>query len=171
MRAALERGYTNADGKYKKYLQGKVFEVEGQTVYYRDISPNRSEMYGAYQFRSWNIDHMVYEWLREQGIEKMYYFEKKSGQLYRTTVRKVENAIGRGEAVKDKQNNHTQYFLPRHIFDQELKEEFEIKTEAGKYIRRVVNVADSMDRKVEINYAVKRELSKMYKQVLQERGL
>lgn len=164
--AALKRGYTNSQGKFTSYLQGKVIFYDGEFIYYRDINRNASQLY---RDNSWNMDHLIYRYLKENEIENIYYFEKKTNTLYKTTIRKVENSIGRDEAYKEKLNNHTQYFLPRGIFTRDNPEDGDIKRLSNKWISRVVDVATQLDQKPVVDKETARKAWKAVREKMKSR--
>lgn len=166
----LIRKYTNADRQLVSYSQCKVIEVNGEWVAFRDIYPNKSQLF---RDKTWNLDHLVYEWLKIHGVEKIYYFDHKTGKLFKTTLTKIKNSLKRNEAYKEKLNNHTQYFLPRFLFSEVYGEtKNQILKEARRWIKSEVDVSwmgntfDKLEERepsIFINYEVKKRLMEIWR--------
>lgn len=131
---ALKR-YYKLNGKTKCYLQGKVFIPTGYDypIYYRDVYRNKSRLWmddGAF-----NIDHRVFDHLKERGIPEIHYFDKDQGKLYVTTTKKVENALERGDGRKERLHGHTQIFPPKYVWEEREKD-----YSSQRFIRREISV-------------------------------
>ena len=82
MNTCLYRWYTYNNKKIRA-LQGKVFDVGGKSIFYRDVHEHKSRLWldeGA-----WNLDYRTFEWLRRNGVQEIHYFWHKDRKLYRTT--------------------------------------------------------------------------------------
>lgn len=137
MKTALVRGYTNHLGKFKYYHQGKVFPLNEKDVYYRDVKKWKARMF---RDDTWNMDHMTYKWLKGK-VKTVYYYWKDKKTMYKTTMRKIDNAIGNGVAHFEKLNNHTQLFIPIDLFVQDPNETNKVLALAKPHITQEWNVA------------------------------
>jgi hypothetical protein len=121
MRIVIYRIYHTPEG-IKRFLQGKVFIPEGYEhhIYYRDVYPKRSTLwktrYEKPESESYNIDHLVLDWLIKKDIKEIHYFIVPKRQLLRITIDKVERHIKLGNIKKETLNNHTQFFIPKDLF-------------------------------------------------------
>ena len=122
MRTVIYRIYTGPEGKREKHLQGKVFRPKGYDfdIYYRDIFPKRSTLwktrYEKPESESYNIDHMVLEFLQKHGVQEIHYYIKPKFKLLTVSMKKVDRHIRTGNIKKEMLNNHTQYFIPENLF-------------------------------------------------------
>ncbi len=121
MNCVIYRIYTTPEGK-KKFLQGKIFKPKryDYSIYYRDIYPKRSTLwktrYEKPESESFNIDHLVYDYLRKEQIKEIHYYVIPKKRLYRIEIDKIERHIKRGNVKHEMLNNHTQYFIPTDLF-------------------------------------------------------
>lgn len=106
-------------GKNIKALQGKVFEVEGKSIYYRDIWEHKSRLWDA--DGAWNLDYKTYEWLVKQHIEEVHYFWHKDNSLYIITVGKIKSQIKKGFIQIRQEGGHRQLFIVRQLFTKTKK--------------------------------------------------
>jgi len=104
---------------------------------FRDIYGNKSRLF---RDDSWNLDHLVFDWLEIHGVEKIYYYEKKSGNLFRITTGEIRRAIKREEAYTEKLNNHTQIFLPRYLWATNPKEKKDVLDASRRWVKEEVDV-------------------------------
>lgn len=125
----LIRKYRSVGGWLKSFPQCKVVNVNGEWVAYRDIYRNKSQMF---RDNSWNIDHVVLDWLEKHGVDKIYYNDTTHKNLYQTTIKRVQNALDRGDAKKEQLNSHTQVFVLRQLFSLSSGEEESNTLRAGK---------------------------------------
>lgn len=109
----LVRRYKNPQGRLVSYPQCKVVQIEGKWAAYRDVYPNKSELF---RDRAWNIDHIVLNWLKKHGVNDVFYYDHKNNEAKHITVRRIDNALRCGRAKQEKLNNHTQIFVPRYLW-------------------------------------------------------
>lgn len=143
----LIRRYKNAQGRLVKFPQCKIVDVDNEMVCYRDIFPNRSQLF---RDNSWNIDHKALDFLKENGVEKIYYFEIKSNAVYKITVKKIENALERGDARKEQLNHHTQVFIPKYLWSPCPEEEKEVINAGKRWVYDVHVLGESGNSSTEI---------------------
>lgn len=123
MNCVIYRIYSTPEGK-KKFLQGKIFKPKAYnfSIYYRDIYPKRSTLwktrYEKSESESFNIDHLVYDYLHKEQIKEIHYYILPKKRLYRVELDKVERHIKLGNVKLEMLNNHTQYFIPTDLFYQ-----------------------------------------------------
>ncbi len=121
MKTVIYRIYHSPEG-VKRFLQGKVFAPDNYSyeIYYRDIYPKRSTLwktrYEKPESESYNIDHLVLDWLIKQGIREIHYYILPKKRLLRIEIEKIERHIKLGNITKEMLNNHTQYFIPERLF-------------------------------------------------------
>jgi hypothetical protein len=171
MRVVIYRIYHSPEG-VKRFLQGKVFRPKNYKfdIYYRDIYPKRSTLwktrYEKPESESLNIDHLVFEWILKQEIKEIHYYIVPRRQLLRIETAKVERHIERGNVKKEMLNNHTQYFIPKDLFNRS-KRDYSVP-----WINGEVNINDLLREKDEelansqlIPDEVKLKFYQAYKQI------
>jgi hypothetical protein len=165
----LVRKYQTANKQLVSYPQCKVLQINGEFVAFRDIYGNKSRLF---RDNSWNVDHIIFEWLKLYGVKKIYYYECKNKRLFRITVQIIENALKRKDTYQEKLNNHTQIFIPRFLWKTNPSEKNEVLIASRRWIKDEVDVAlmgDTFDRlekreaEVYINYDVKKKLAEMWR--------
>ncbi len=155
MRTALYRWYTKENGEKVRALQGKVFELEGEDIYYRDMSEHHGRMF-KYD-GSWNLDFRTYQYLRDHDIRRLHYYWKKDKKVYVTSVRKIASWIERNKVVLSKVNGHTQLFLPKAIFNQYRK------WYPVPWINKETNIANKYVEDFSIPKDIKQRLAKEFR--------
>jgi len=166
----LVRTYTDAQKRLVSYPQCKVFSFNDEFIAFRDIYRHKSQLF---RDDSWNLDHLVFDWLKLHGVKKIYYFERKTKKLFKITIKRIENALKRKEAYKEKLHNHTQYFIPRYLWSTNPPEKNEVLVIARKWIKAEISVGwmgDTFDRlekrepSTYINPKIKQRLAKEFRE-------
>ena len=119
MKTALYRWYTKQDKTRVKSLQGKVFEVDGKLIFYRDVHEHKGRLWtndGA-----WNLDMKTYDWLRIHKVKEVHYFWTKNKKLYRITMGMIRNRLKKGAIDVKKLHGHTQMFIPVYSFKKTVR--------------------------------------------------
>jgi hypothetical protein len=148
MKAVIFRIYTTLEGK-KKFLQGKVFKPNGYDyeIFYRDIYPKRSTLwksrYEKPESESYNIDHLVFEWLLKEGIKEIHYYIIPKRKLLRIKTEKVDRHLKLGNVKQEKLNNHTQLFIPVNLFSKSSRDY------SVPWIKSEININDLLKEKEE----------------------
>lgn len=134
----LVRKYRNAQGKLVSFPQCKIVEAAGEFVAFRDIWGNKSQLF---RDRAWNLDHVVFDWLKKYGIKKLYCCERKTNKLYRISLLSLDNALKRREAYQEKLNNHTQIFIPKFLFTINPPEAAEVLRASRRWLTDEIDVS------------------------------
>ena len=163
----LVRKYKTTEDKLVTYPQCKVFFYDGQYIAFRDIYPNKSQLF---RDKTWNMDHVVFDWLRIHGIKDVYYYDCKRKRLFKTTIKKIENGLKREEVYKEKLNNHTQYFVPNYLFSIVINDDLLITSR--KWIKSEIDVSwmsntfDKLEKRepdIYINPDARRKLAEIWR--------
>src|SRR3990167_3045473 len=137
----LVRKYTDCQGQLASFPQCKVCSIDDDDNWFafRDIYRHKSQLF---RDDTWNMDHLVFDWLRIHKVEKIYYFERKSGKLYKITLTRIQNSLFRpNETYKEKLNNHTQYFIPRYLWQVNPPEKEKVLSASRKWIKNEIDVS------------------------------
>lgn len=138
MNAALFRWYTKQDGTKVKALQGKVFNLKGKDIFYRDLKEHHGRMFK--HAGAWNLDYRTFKFLKKYRVKHIHYYWHFNKKLYTVTTRKIDSWIKRGKIVKEKINGHTQLFLPKEIFTQQKKDY------TPPWLRREIDISTNVER-------------------------
>lgn len=168
MNTVIKRIYTTTEGKRECFLQGKIFRPRGYSfdIYYRDVYPQRSTLYKTRYARpeseSYNLDHLVWEFLRKSEVKEIHYYLFTKAKLMAVEVERVERHIKLGNVTEEKLNNHTQLFIPKRLFT-EKRRDYTVP-----WITQETNINDLLKEKEEergafIPYEVKLKLVAMMK--------
>jgi len=166
----LVRKYTDAYKQFVSYPQCKVFFFNDEFIAFRDIYRHKSQLF---RDDSWNLDHLAFDWLKLHGVKKIYYFERKNRKLFKITIKRIENALERKEAYKEKLHNHTQYFIPRYLWSTNPAEKNEVLVASRKWIKSEIDVGwmantfDKLEKRepsTYINLEVKQRLAKVFRE-------
>lgn len=167
----LIRKYTDAQKRLVSYPQCKVFQFNGEYVAFRDIVGWKSKLF---RDNSYNLDHVVAEWLKLHGVKKIYYYEHKTRNLFKLSLLSLSNALKRGEAYKEKLHNHTQIFVPRFLWGVNPPEKNEVLVASRKWIKAEVDcswLAETFNRleKREPNIYINPEVRQRLKEIWREK--
>ena len=127
-------------------------------MFFRDVYKNKSELY---RDNTWNVDHKVFDFLVENGVEDIFYCVErvwvklgnshKSGRIvYKITVSKIKKLLEKGQAYEEKLNNHTQIFIPKQAWFCEPPESHEVKKIGRRWINNEIDVEKKIEVKPEI---------------------